>query len=103
LEQVAALEQVGQFGRGDLEFQVLLMAGFNLLDDVGHLQIVAGAQSFEGFIGIEGATGTPANVKMAEQGALRAWKNFQNALHRAFRLNEIGHAPKNFWISTSTS
>ena len=70
----ARLAQGGQFGGRHLQFLVLLMAGLDVGDDFGHVQIVARAQAGQRFVRLKRATGAAANVIAAEQGALRAGK-----------------------------
>jgi hypothetical protein len=53
--------------------------------------------------GLKPATGAAADVEAAEQGALRAGRDFQDALHGGLRSDGIVHEPKNFWIFSSTS
>src|SRR5205807_8552385 len=89
------------------EFCILLMAGFDVLDNFIHLQVaVPPTELFQRFVRLEPAIAAPTDVIAAEQGPLRARECLDHFAHRRLRPNGFSSrhlTPKNFWISPNTS
>jgi hypothetical protein len=92
----ARLAQSGQFRGGNLQFLVLLVAGLDVLDDFGDVQVVARAQSRPGFRPAETRNWRSRRCDNGGTRPVARREKFQHARHGRLRIDGIGHSPKNF-------
>jgi hypothetical protein len=79
------LSQTPKFYRRNEDPGILLVAVFDVLNDVRHAQIIIPpAEIVQSLLGREAAATATANVKTPEQSSLRAGELLQHCLHGAF-------------------
>ena len=77
------LTQVRQFFGGNQQFRVLLMAGLNVGEHFGRVQVVVAlANLFERFRRLKTAARASANMIAAKQCPLRAGIDLEHVVHR---------------------
>ena len=78
----AVAEGLGKLGGGDLHAAVFLLAGEEVVDDLGDGQVlIAGADLGQRLVRAEAAGGAAADVVLAEEGALGAGGDLQQFAH----------------------
>src|ERR1035441_5034357 len=85
---------------GKFKTRVLLVAGLDVRQHFGHVQIsVACADFRQSFSGLKTATAAAADVKPPEQRPLRAGEFFQHVAHGRLQGNVFGSGHKSFGSS----
>ena len=83
---VVFLNRLGGFGGSDEDLGVLLVRFEDAGDDLGGIEVfIAGANAFEGLLGLETTTRAASNVVVAEQRALGPGAECQQFAHRRLR------------------
>src|SRR5204863_3232615 len=100
------LEPIRQFLRSNEHLRILLVTGFNMVEDLANIEArISLAEVLQGFLRLKPAIAASSDMIPAEESPLRSRKRFQYFAHCGLRTNGFGscHAPKNFWISPRTS
>src|SRR5689334_8268826 len=81
VDQTHGRQNVGEFLWFDQKFQVGFVAPFQMRDNFSGIQLIAFGKLLDGLTGLKCTTAAAADMKLAEQGALRSRHDLEHLLH----------------------